>query len=126
MVIKLGRFGNFLACTGFPDCKNTKPLEKDLENLEISKEKCDKCGAEMIIKHGRFGPFLSCSKYPECKNIKSIKKSVGVKCPQCNKGEIVEKNQKRDAPFMLAINILIVNLLFGKNQLIKNVRNVEV
>ncbi|MBI4652959.1 type I DNA topoisomerase [Candidatus Kuenenbacteria bacterium] len=95
MVIKLGRFGKFLACTGFPDCKNTKPLEKNLREMELSKEKCEKCEADMIIKHGRFGPFLSCSKYPDCKNIKSIKKSVGVKCPQCNKGEIVEKKSKK-------------------------------
>jgi len=95
MIIKLGRFGKFLACTGFPDCKNTKPMEKDLREMEFSKEKCEKCGADMIIKHGRFGPFLSCSKYPECKNIKSIKKTVGVKCPQCSKGEIVEKKSKK-------------------------------
>jgi DNA topoisomerase-1 len=95
MIIKLGRFGKFLACAGFPDCKNTKPLEKDLREMELSKEKCEKCGADMIIKHGRFGPFLSCSKYPECKNIKSIKKTVGVKCPQCSKGEIVEKKSKK-------------------------------
>ncbi|PKL72700.1 type I DNA topoisomerase [Candidatus Kuenenbacteria bacterium HGW-Kuenenbacteria-1] len=95
MIIKVGRFGKFLACTGFPDCKNTKPLEKDLREMELSNEKCDKCGADMIIKHGRFGAFLSCSKYPECKNIKSIKKSTGVKCPQCNKGEIVEKKSKK-------------------------------
>ncbi|MFH1838443.1 MAG: type I DNA topoisomerase [Candidatus Kuenenbacteria bacterium] len=95
MIIKLGRFGKFLACKGFPDCKSTKPLEKDLREMELSKEKCDKCGAEMIIKHGRFGPFLSCSKYPECKNIKSIKKTTGVKCLQCGKGEIVEKKSKK-------------------------------
>ncbi|MEK9129989.1 MAG: type I DNA topoisomerase [Patescibacteria group bacterium] len=95
MIIKLGRFGKFLACTGFPDCKNTKPLEKDLKEIELSNEKCDKCGADMVVKHGRFGAFLSCSKYPECKNIKSIRKTIGVKCPQCDKGEIVEKKSKK-------------------------------
>ncbi|NIA02025.1 MAG: type I DNA topoisomerase, partial [Nitrospirae bacterium] len=92
MVIKLGRFGKFLSCSGYPECKNAKPLEGDTkEEKEESKElealkkkmngkKCDKCGKEMEVKVGRFGPFLGCSGYPECKNITSIVVFSGVKC----------------------------------------------
>ncbi|MEA3449641.1 MAG: type I DNA topoisomerase [Patescibacteria group bacterium] len=106
MIIKTGRYGKFLACSGFPDCKNIKSMGKDgkadKKTKELEKkykdEKCDKCGEAMIIKNGRFGPFLACSGYPKCKNIKSIKEnsgSTGIKCPKCEKGEIVQKRSKR-------------------------------
>jgi len=86
MIIKLGRFGKFMACSNYPECKTTKPLgeEKDL-NEEFSDEKCEKCGKAMKVKRGRFGMFLGCSGYPECKNIKPIVKSTNVKCPECEK-----------------------------------------
>jgi DNA topoisomerase I len=102
MIIKLGRFGKFLACSGYPECKNTKQIDPETnkpEETEEIKEKCDKCGKPMIIKLGRFGKFLACSGYPECKNIKSIKKGTGVKCPGCKKGEIVEKKTKKGRIF---------------------------
>lgn len=102
MVIKLGRFGKFLACSKFPDCKNTKQInEKTHKPEEIPKEneKCDKCGSPMVIKSGRFGAFLACSAYPDCKNIKSLNKGTGVKCPECGKGDIVEKKTKRGKTF---------------------------
>ena len=110
MIIKTGRYGKFLACSGFPDCKNIKGLNSDKnnspeKNKEIKKleekyngEKCDKCGADMAIKNGKFGPFLACTAYPNCKNIKNIQEnsnSTGVKCPACGKGEIVQKRSKR-------------------------------
>ncbi len=104
MVIKDGRYGKFLACTGFPDCKNTKQV-KDGEDgkveidEETTDEKCPKCDAPMAVKHGRFGKFLSCTKYPDCKSIKSIAKGTGVKCPSCEKGEISEKRSKRGKTF---------------------------
>ena len=102
MVIKTGRFGKFLACSGFPNCRNIKSLGKEgggeLEP-ETTNEICDKCGAPMIIKSGRFGKFLSCSKYPECKNMKPIVKSTGVACPECGKGEIVERRSKKGKTF---------------------------
>jgi DNA topoisomerase-1 len=100
MIIKLGRFGKFMACTNYPDCKTTKPLGEEKElNEEFSDEKCEKCGKPMAVKKGRFGAFLGCSGYPECKNIKPIVKSTGVKCPGCNKGEIVEKKSKKGRIF---------------------------
>lgn len=112
MVIKTGRYGKFLACSSYPDCKNIKPMPKTNENKnetndnkeieELQKKYdgkiCDKCGFEMKIKSGKFGPFLACSAYPKCKNIKNIEEnnnSTGIKCPKCKKGEIVQKRSKR-------------------------------
>jgi len=111
MIIKTGRYGKFLACSGYPDCKNIKSMDKNDDGKptekseEISKlekkykdEICDKCGSPMVIKNGRFGPFLACSAYPKCKNIKNIQEnnnSTGIKCPVCGKGEIVQKRSKR-------------------------------
>ncbi|MEI7742031.1 MAG: type I DNA topoisomerase [bacterium] len=100
MSVKFGRFGKFLACTGYPECKNTKPMggEKQIEIPEESK-KCPTCGADTVIKRGRFGPFIACSKYPECKTIINIEKKVGVKCPKCGEGDLVERKSKRGKPF---------------------------
>lgn len=95
MIIKLGRFGKFMACSNYPDCKTTKPLGEEKElNKEFSGEACEKCGKPMAVKRGRYGTFLGCSGYPDCKNIKKIQKTTGVACPQCGKGEIVEKKSK--------------------------------
>jgi len=105
MVIKMGRYGKFLACTGFPECRNTKPITTgeggkiEIDKQEETNEKCEKCGKPMIVKHGRFGTFLSCSGYPECKSVKSIQKKVGVKCPKCGEGEIVEKKTRKGRTF---------------------------
>jgi DNA topoisomerase-1 len=97
MVKKFGRNGPFLACPGYPECKNTRPLEGE-EEPEETGEVCEKCGRPMIVKTGRFGRFLACSGYPECKNTASIK--VGVGCPEegCN-GQIVEKRSRRGKLF---------------------------
>jgi len=103
MVIKMGRFGKFLACTGYPDCKNTKPLPGENGDARPeaipTDEKCETCGEPMVRKVGRFGPFLSCSDYPKCKTIKSIEKKTNVKCPVCEKGDIIEKRSKRGRTF---------------------------
>lgn len=91
MIERWGRNGKFLACSGYPECKNTKPVEGD--EPEPTGETCEKCGGEMIIKTGRFGRFLACSNYPECKNTKSI--PVGVACPRdgCD-GQLTEKRTR--------------------------------
>ena len=96
MIIKLGRFGKFMACSNYPECKNTKQINDkgEIEEPETTNEVCEKCGKPMAVKRGRFGTFLGCTGYPECKTIKSITKSTGTKCPQCNKGDIVEKKSK--------------------------------
>lgn len=73
MVIKWGRYGRFLACSGYPECKNTKELNHEEEaSQETTEEACEKCGSPMVVKTGRYGKFLACSAYPECKNTKQI------------------------------------------------------
>ncbi|MFH1284345.1 MAG: type I DNA topoisomerase [Candidatus Peregrinibacteria bacterium] len=107
MVIKLGRFGKFLSCSNYPECKNARPLEGNTEKskeesaelIELRKKfkgkKCEKCGGTMEIKVGRFGPFLGCGNYPECKNIKSITVFSGVKCPKCETGQLIERRTRK-------------------------------
>ena len=108
MVKKWGRFGQFLACSGYPECKNTKEIaggnagaagatEGATEAVEAPKENCPKCNSEMVLKRGRFGPFLACSSYPTCRTTRRIhvgaegkmetKPDVPLdeKCPKCSK-----------------------------------------
>lgn len=66
---------------------------------EVTDEQCDKCGAYMVIKQGRFGQFLACPNYPECKNTKPLLKKIGVACPSCGSGEIVERRTKKGRLF---------------------------
>lgn len=102
MIMKIGRYGKFLACTGFPTCRFTKALDgsDSPENQpDLSNEKCPECGAPMMMKRSRFGQFLSCSRYPDCKTVKPIMKKVGVKCPECKDGDIIEKKTRRGKVF---------------------------
>lgn len=106
MVIKWGRHGHFLACPGYPDCKNTKEFTKGEDGAvrilqrvaETTDEKCGKCGSPMVVKTGRFGKFLACSAYPKCKTTKPL--ALGVKCPMpgCG-GDLVQKRTKKGRPF---------------------------
>jgi DNA topoisomerase-1 len=96
LIIKFGRFGKFIACSNYPECKYTRPMPEEQKLIEEhSGEICDKCGRPMVVKFGRFGSFLGCSGYPECKNIKKIVKGTGVTCPQCGEGEMIERRSKR-------------------------------
>ncbi len=111
LIIRLGRYGKFIACSDYPKCKYSRPVENpSTDNLEIvGKEgkmekvqedmKCEKCGSKMIIKEGRFGRFLACEKYPECKNTQTLVSSTNVKCPDCGEGELVERRTKRGKKF---------------------------
>ncbi len=97
MVIKWGRNGQFMACSAYPDCKNTKPVGEPEEAMKTD-EICEKCSSPMVVKVGRFGKFLACSAYPECKTTKPI--STGVKCPKDDcKGDVVEKRSKKGKSF---------------------------
>jgi DNA topoisomerase-1 len=90
MIIKWGRNGRFLACSGYPDCKNTSPVD----GVQTTDEVCETCGSKMIVKEGRFGRFLACSTYPECKTTKSI--GIGVKCPKPGcQGEVVPRRARK-------------------------------
>lgn len=114
MVIKLGRYGKFLSCSNYPECKNAKPLDKGQEEAKpaidedlkrkLSGKKCDKCGATMEIKTGRYGEFLGCSNYPKCKNIQSIIKFSGVKCPRCKSGQLVERRTRKGGRIFYGCN----------------------
>jgi len=98
MVLKRGRFGQFMACTGYPDCKTTRRLDQGKKVPDIPlDEPCPKCGRNMMIRHGRFGEFTACSGYPECKYVKQ--NFIGVKCPECADGELVEKRARKGNTF---------------------------
>jgi DNA topoisomerase-1 len=98
MVLKRGRFGQFMACTGYPDCKTTRRLDQGKKVPDIPlDELCPKCGRNMMIRHGRFGEFTACSGYPDCKYVKQ--NLIGVKCPLCKDGEIVEKKARKGNTF---------------------------
>lgn len=91
LVEKWGRYGKFLACSGFPECRYSRPLDEDEQPEETSK-KCPECGAPMVVKKGRFGRFLACSRYPECKHTSPY--VVPQPCPLCG-GQVLELRGKR-------------------------------
>jgi DNA topoisomerase-1 len=94
MVLKRGRFGQFMACTGYPECKTTRRLDQAKKVPDVPlEETCPQCQRNMVLRHGRYGEFVSCSGYPQCKYIKQ--NFIGVKCPQCKEGELVEKKARR-------------------------------
>ncbi|MFA6027534.1 MAG: type I DNA topoisomerase [Patescibacteria group bacterium] len=101
MIVKMGRYGKFLACSGYPKCHNIKSMGANGEAAkpQVLDEKCPDCGSPLTIKRGRFGQFTGCSNYPNCKYIKKEKRGTGVKCPSCNKGEIVAKRSRRGKTF---------------------------
>lgn len=77
--------------------------EKEMESIEIKDEPagidCEKCGHPMVYKMGRYGKFMACSNFPECRNTKPILKKIGVTCPTCQKGEVVERKSKKNRVF---------------------------
>ena len=94
MVLKRGRFGQFMACSGYPDCKTTRRLDQGKKIPDVPlEEKCPECGRNMLLRHGRYGEFVSCSGYPDCKYVKQ--NFIGMKCPECKEGELVEKRARK-------------------------------
>ncbi len=105
MVIKWGKRGQFLACSGYPECKNTMDFRREadgkvtpVQETTTTDEICAKCGAPMVVKRGRFGRFLACSRYPECKSSRPL--SIGIACPAegCT-GQLTERRSKRGKIF---------------------------
>jgi DNA topoisomerase-1 len=105
MVIKVGKFGPFVACSGYPDCTNTRELEKTEPNgdaEDAQDETCENCGKPMVVKRGRFGQFFACTGYPECKTTrKLITTQAGMKaarpdqildekCPKCGSNLVIK------------------------------------
>jgi DNA topoisomerase-1 len=111
MVIKWGRNGEFLACSNYPKCRNTKEFKRDEQGgIQIQESVaatmtdviCDKCGKPMVRKRSRFGEFLGCSGYPDCDGIKRLKAEpvkTGVHCPECKEGEMLERRTRRGKVF---------------------------
>ncbi|MBI4950373.1 MAG: type I DNA topoisomerase [Deltaproteobacteria bacterium] len=105
MVIKWGRKGKFLACSGYPECKNTKDFTTDNDGKVVAIERvaetvetlCPKCGKQMTVKSGRFGRFLACSDYPNCKSTLPV--STGIPCPNDDGGMLVERRTKKGRVF---------------------------
>jgi DNA topoisomerase-1 len=98
MIIKWGRNGRFMACSGYPTCKNTKPLPgEQQQTAHMTGMKCELCGGDMVVKGGKFGAFMGCSNYPTCRNTKPI--SIGVQCPKCKDGYVIERKTKRKRVF---------------------------
>jgi DNA topoisomerase-1 len=108
MVIKVGKFGPFVACSGYPECTNTRELEKSepgAESEEPQEEICDNCGKPMVVKRGRFGQFLACTGYPECKTTRKIISTQGgmkaakpdqildEKCPKCTSNLVIKQGR---------------------------------
>jgi DNA topoisomerase-1 len=100
LLIRKGRFGEFIACSAYPKCKYTRPMEGTKEDTKTD-EKCEKCGSDMVKKRGKNGEFLACSNYPDCKNTKSLAQEksepIDVKCPECQ-GKLLKRNSRR-GPF---------------------------
>jgi DNA topoisomerase-1 len=101
LVVKLGKRGKFVACSGYKEgCTYTRNIDQGEKGEQsepvLSEEKCDKCGSPMLIKDGRYGKYLACSGYPACKNIQPLvkPKGTGVACPECGEGELTEKKSR--------------------------------
>jgi DNA topoisomerase-1 len=99
MVRKRGRFGEFIACSAYPDCRNTRPVGGAAEEVKPSGVKCDRCGGDMALKRSRFGSrFHGCMSYPKCKGVKPL--GTGVPCPKPDcEGELVQRSSKRGKVF---------------------------
>jgi len=102
---RLGRRGRFVGCSGFPECDYTRNVGDDAdastEPEVIEDRKCPECNSDLIIRQGRYGKFIGCSSYPNCKHIEPLEKpkDTGVKCPECNKGNILQRKSRNGKIF---------------------------
>lgn len=99
MDIKIGRFGKFMACTNYPECKNIKSLKELSGNTgpEYTGDDCPKCNSKTVYRDGKFGRFIGCEKYPDCDFTKIV--TLGLKCPKCAEGEVISRRTKRGKIF---------------------------
>jgi len=111
MVVKISRWGRFLSCSNYPECKSTKQLSPSgqiIEKVKVPDEPtditCPTCGKPMVVKTGRFGRFIACVDYPTCKTTKKIETTTGVHCPQCGTGELVQRKTKKGGRVFWACN----------------------
>jgi len=94
--VKLGRYGKFIGCPNYPECRYIRNMDgTERAEPELLDETCPDCGRQLQRRVGRYGPFVGCSGYPECRYIKKDPPtSTGVTCPQCHRGELVEKHTR--------------------------------
>src|SRR5438093_803253 len=92
LVVKSGRFGPYIACAKYPECRFSRPLAKNKVPDRPSDEKCQECGAPMVIKTGRYGEFLACTRYPKCTHTRPV--PLGVKCPKCGVGDLAGRRTR--------------------------------
>ncbi len=109
LVIKLGRYGRFYACSGFPECRFVRSLNNDEQQGPQGQETdqvCEKCGKPLLLRQGRYGQFLGCSGYPDCKFVRPLNKpvSLGISCPDCQDGEIQQKKSRKGKIFYSCSN----------------------
>ncbi len=108
MVVREGRFGPFLACSGYPQCRTTKPLNteagpEDADSSAKQSPPCPQCGSPMVVRTGRFGRFLACTRYPKCKGAAPLK--LGIACPlEGCEGHLVERRSKKGKSFFACSN----------------------
>ena len=98
LVVRWNRFGRFLGCSGYPECRQTKTLDDERKEPTPIGEDCPNCGSGLVEREGRYGPFVACSNYPECKYTRP-KTMPGLKCPKCGIGDIGEKRTRRGKAF---------------------------
>jgi len=110
MVVKKGRYGDFLACSGYPKCRNTKKMDSPISGADTEKtekKKCPECGKDMELKWGRYGQYFACTGYPDCKTIVSLKgkatkkspeepKVTDIECEKCGKKMVIKKGRYGD------------------------------
>jgi DNA topoisomerase I len=99
MAVRWNRYGRFLGCTGYPECRHTQSLDDEKKaEPKPTGEMCPKCGSELFEREGRFGPFIACSNYPTCKHTQP-RTIPGLTCPKCSQGAVGEKRTRKGKPF---------------------------
>lgn len=96
MIVKMGRYGKYLACPNYPNCKNIKPYSLAEGPEEVSDVKCDACGTLMVYRTGPYGRYLKC---PSCGANKAIVIDTGIVCPKCHEGHMVQRRSHRGRIF---------------------------
>lgn len=127
LLVKLGKYGKFIGCSGYPECKHMQKINKDgtpaseTEKIEpevVEGRVCPKDGGILVIRTGRFGKFISCKNYPKCKHIENIDKPAGtdesnIACPECKTGHIVTKKNRFGNWFYACDNYPTCKTLFN-------------
>jgi len=99
LILRLGRKGKFIGCSGYPECDYTANVDKEKNILEtevVADRQCPDCGSPLHIKVGRYGKFIGCSNYPKCKFIEPLEKpfDTNVKCPICHEGTMLKRKSR--------------------------------